>query len=96
MRHGDVITLPKLLTKVPEVVGNLPALIKGARLGKLTDTRRPVGLGVAIERVAAEHPAGIALIQDERAFTYATLNGWANRIADYLAAIGLQRATPWR
>ena len=45
MRHGDVITLPKLLTKVPEVVGNLPALIKGARLGKLTDTRRPVGLG---------------------------------------------------
>ncbi|MBF1800178.1 long-chain-acyl-CoA synthetase [Alloalcanivorax profundimaris] len=91
MRHGDVITLPKLLTKVPEVVGNLPALIKGARLGKLTDTRRPVGLGVAIERVAAEHPAGIALIQDERAFTYATLNGWANRIADYLAAIGLQK-----
>ena len=58
---------------------------------KLTDTRRPVGLGVAIERVAAEHPAGIALIQDERAFTYATLNGWANRIADYLASLGLEK-----
>ncbi|MBL7249508.1 long-chain-acyl-CoA synthetase [Alloalcanivorax marinus] len=91
MPHGDVITLPKLLTKVPEVVGNLPGLIKGARMGKLTDTRRPVGLGVAFERAASEHPAGIALIQDERAFTYATLNGWANRVADYLASIGLKK-----
>ena len=91
MPNGDVITLPKLLTKVPEVVINLPGLIKGARMGKLTDTRRPVGLGVAFERVASESPAGIALIQDERAFTYATLNGWANRIADYLASMGLRK-----
>ncbi|MBM7333490.1 long-chain-acyl-CoA synthetase [Alloalcanivorax marinus] len=89
MRHSDVITLPKLLTRVPDVIGHLPALLKGSRMSKITDTRKPVGLGVAFERAAAEHPAGIALIQDERAFTYRTLNGWANRIAHYLASLGL-------
>ena len=91
MRHTDVITLPKLLARVPDVIGHLPGLIKGSRMSKITDTQKPVGLGVAFERTAKLHPAGIALIQDERAFTYRTLNAWANRICHYLAGLGLSK-----
>ena len=50
MSQTDVITLPKVLSKVPEVVMNLPGLIKGSRMSKITDTTRPLGLGVVSRR----------------------------------------------
>jgi|TARA_R100000935_G_scaffold25888_2_gene45819 citronellyl-CoA synthetase len=50
MSQTDVITLPKVLGKVPEVVMNLPGLIKGSRMSKITDTTRPLGLGVVSRR----------------------------------------------
>ena len=40
----------KVLGKVPEVVMNLPGLIKGSRMSKITDTTRPLGLGVVSRR----------------------------------------------
>ncbi|MFT6600857.1 MAG: citronellyl-CoA synthetase, partial [Alloalcanivorax sp.] len=91
MSQTDVITLPKVLGKVPEVVMNLPGLIKGSRMSKITDTTTPLGLGVAFENVAAQNPEGIAVIYRDRRFTYRQFNAWANRIADYLASIGLKK-----
>ncbi|WP_101676358.1 AMP-binding protein, partial [Alloalcanivorax mobilis] len=91
MRHTDVITLPKVIAKIPEVIRHLPGLIKGSRMSKITDTHKPVGPGVAFERAATTHSTGIALIHNERVFTYRALNAWANRIADYLSSIGLQK-----
>jgi len=91
MSQTDVITLPKVLGKVPEVVMNLPGLIKGSRMSKITDTTRPLGLGVAFEKVAANNPDGLAVIYRDRRYTYRQFNAWANRIADYLASIGLKK-----
>ncbi|HBM23116.1 MAG TPA: long-chain-acyl-CoA synthetase, partial [Alcanivorax sp.] len=91
MSQTDVITLPKVLSKVPEVVMNLPGLIKGSRMSKITDTTRPLGLGVAFEKVAANNPDGLAVIYRDRRYTYRQFNAWANRIADYLASIGLKK-----
>ena len=91
MSQTDVITLPKVLGKVPEVVMNLPGLIKGSRMSKITDTNTPLGLGVAFEKVAANNPDGLAVIYRDRRYTYRQFNAWANRIADYLASIGLKK-----
>ncbi|MBF5057909.1 long-chain-acyl-CoA synthetase, partial [Alcanivorax sp. 521-1] len=91
MSNADVITLPKLLSKVPEVIGNLPGLIKGSKMSKITDTSKPLGLGVAFEQATAGNPNGVAVLQDDRELTYKQFNAWANRIADYLASIGLKK-----
>ncbi len=91
MSNADIITLPKLLSKVPEVVSNLPGLIKGSRMAKITDTTKPLGLGVALERATGMNPNGAALIYEDTELTYKQFNAWANRLADYLASIGLKK-----
>ena len=91
MSNADVITLPKLLSKVPEVIGNLPGLIKGSKMSKNTDATTPLGLGVAFEHATEQNPNGIAILYEDRELTYKQFNAWANRIADYLASIGLKK-----
>ncbi|MBM7334126.1 long-chain-acyl-CoA synthetase [Alloalcanivorax marinus] len=91
MSNADVITLPKLLSKVPEVIGNLPGLIKGSKMSKNTDANTPLGLGVAFEHATAQNPNGVAILYEDRELTYKQFNAWANRIADYLASIGLKK-----
>lgn len=85
------ITLPQIIGKLPELAGHMPQLIKGSRMSKITDTKVPLGLGLAIEEAAAEHPSGIAVLYEHTEITYKQLNGWANRIADYLASIGIKK-----
>lgn len=73
------------------LMANLPGLLKGARYGKLSDKSRPLGLGLAIQRVAEHNPNGIAIIDENRQLTYSQFNAWANRIADYFRSIGLTK-----
>tara|TARA_R110002073_G_scaffold2938_3_gene19187 strand:- start:31975 stop:33828 length:1854 start_codon:yes stop_codon:yes gene_type:complete len=91
MSDADVITLPKLLSKVPAVVANLPGLLKGSRMAKITDTKTPLGLGKGFQLAVEANPNGIAVLYQDTQLTYRQLNGWANRIADYLSSIGLKK-----
>ncbi|MEQ9510846.1 MAG: AMP-binding protein, partial [Alloalcanivorax xenomutans] len=91
MSSADVITLPKILSKVPEIVANLPGLLKGSKMSKITDTTKPLGLGVEFEAATAANPNGIAVIHQDTELTYRQFNAWANRIADYFASIGLKK-----
>ena len=91
MSSADIITLPQILSRVPELVSNLPAMIKGSRMAKTTDTNKPLGLGVAIEHATSINPNGAAVLYEDTELTYKQFNAWANRIADYLASIGLKK-----
>lgn len=91
MSNADVITLPKLLAKLPMVVANLPGLIKGSKMSKVTDTRTPMGLAVGLKRAVEMNPDGIALIHQDTQLTYRQFNAWSNRIADYFRSIGLKK-----
>ncbi|WP_028009412.1 long-chain-acyl-CoA synthetase [Solimonas flava] len=51
----------------------------------------PLSIGLRYEQLAASTPAQIALRFEDRAWTYAELNAWANRIAHTLAARGVTR-----
>ncbi|PKM21837.1 MAG: long-chain-acyl-CoA synthetase, partial [Gammaproteobacteria bacterium HGW-Gammaproteobacteria-14] len=91
MSNADVITLPKLLSKVPMVLANLPGFIKGSKMSKLTDKTKPLGLGLAIQRATDMNPNGIAVIHENTQLTYTQFNAWTNRVADYFASIGLKK-----
>ena len=91
MRDSDVITLPRLLSRLPMVAANLPGLIKGARMSKITDTRKPVGLAMGFQQAVSRNPDGVAVLHENQQLTYRSLNTWANRIAHYFAARGLRK-----
>lgn len=91
MSNADVITLPKILSKMPMVFANLPGIVKGSKMAKMTDKTKPLGLGLAIQRATDMNPNGVALIYQDTQLTYKQFNAWANRIADYLASIGIKK-----
>ena len=91
MRHSDVINLPKLLSRVPALLSNLPSMIKGSKMSKITDTRTPVGLAKGFQQAVRANPGGIALMYEDRQWTYRELNAWANRIAHHFASKGLRK-----
>ena len=91
MSHPDVITLPKVLSRVPSLLANLPGLVKGSKMSKITDTSTPLGMGLAIQRATDMNPNGVAVMYQDTQLTYKQFNAWANRIADYLSSIGISK-----
>ena len=86
---NDQITYFKIAKRLPTILCNLPGLIKGSRMSKITDTTKPIGLGLAFEQTTQRHPKFLALIFRNRQFSYEKMNRWANRLAHYLSAQGL-------
>jgi citronellyl-CoA synthetase len=91
MSNADVITLPQILSRVPNVLANLPGLIKGSKMSKFNDPNEPIGMGLAIQRAVELNPNGAAVLYRDTELTYTQFNAWANRIADYLLSIGLKK-----
>lgn len=91
MSNADVISLPKLLSRMPMLLANLPGIVKGSKMAKLTDKTMPLGLGLAIQRATEMNPNGVAVIHNDTQLTYTQFNAWANRIADYFSSIGLKK-----
>lgn len=91
MSSADLITLPKVLAKMPMVLANLPGMVKGSKMAKITDKNTPLGIGLAIQRAVSLNPNGVAVMYEDTQLTYTQFNAWANRIADYLASIGLKK-----
>lgn len=90
-RNNDVITLPKLLAKVPELAPNFPGLLRGAVLGKSSNTSKRQGLDIRFQQAAEKTPDGIAVGFEGRFYTYREFNAWANQLAYYFQSLGLQR-----
>ncbi|MCP5162581.1 MAG: long-chain-acyl-CoA synthetase [Hahellaceae bacterium] len=91
MSQADVITLPKIISKVPRFFSGLPSTIKGLRLSKSTDKSKPLGLGVCVELAAKKNPFGYALMYQDTQLTWAEFNAWSNRIAHYLMSKGIKK-----
>ncbi|OYT97219.1 MAG: long-chain-acyl-CoA synthetase [Pseudomonas sp. PGPPP3] len=89
MRHVDLITLPRLLQRLPQLLLDLPGIAKGLHIASRSRGQRPGGLGWCIEQAARANANGVALIQGDKQLSYAEFNQWANRLAHYLQARGL-------
>jgi acyl-CoA synthetase (AMP-forming)/AMP-acid ligase II len=78
LARGVLKTLPDALTANRGLLGL--ALLR-------PDTLDSIGLH--LERLARKHPRKVALMFDDRRWTYAEFNGWANRIAHVLRSKGV-------
>ena len=88
-RDGQVITLPQFLWKLPLFCVGLPKRIQGAYLAGRKAGDYPAGIGVCLERSAERNPKGLAIIFEERRYTYQVLNAWVNRMAHTFKVQGM-------
>jgi citronellyl-CoA synthetase len=91
MSHADLITLPRLLSRLPRLLVDLPAIVKGLHIGNRSRGDYPVSLASCIEEAARDNPHGVALIQGDEQLTYAEFDRWANQLAHYLRTQGLRQ-----
>ncbi|RMH85355.1 long-chain-acyl-CoA synthetase [Pseudomonas sp. AOB-7] len=91
MSHADLITLPRLLSRLPRLLVDLPGIVKGLHIGNRSRGAYPASLARCVETAARENPDGVALIQDDEQLSYAELERWSNQLAHYLRAHGLRQ-----
>lgn len=88
---GDRVTLAALLRGALAGASSTPKLAKGLwNLATLKPTSHR-SIGLMLQRQAEKTPDALALKFEGRAWTYAELNQWANRIAHVLQQSGIRR-----
>jgi len=89
MSHADLITLPRLLSRLPRLLVDLPGIVKGLHIGNRSRGDYPASLASCVEKAAQDNPQGLALIQGDEQRSYAELDRWSNQLAHYLRDRGL-------
>ena len=91
MVNEDLITVPSILKRTLRIIPQLPSILEGFRLTKMDDPSIPVGLALEFEAAALDNPKGIAVIYENKRYTYYQMNQIANQFAHYLRAEGIQK-----
>ncbi len=87
---SDVITLPKLLGKIPRIISRVPGIVKGAKIAR-PDPDKPASFGLEIQRAARENPNGPAVIYEGTHTSYRQFNEWVNRYSHFMIEQGIQK-----
>ena len=87
-QHSDLITLPKMLGRLPSLATKLPKIIKGLRYATNESTDVHTGLGFTFAKVVKSNPSGIAIKYEDLQLTYQQLDEWSNQLANYLLNLG--------
>lgn len=90
-RTDDLITFPKLLSRLTALTPHMPGLIRGAILGKSSNPRKRQGLDLRFQQATEKNPNGVAVGFEDRYYTYREFNAWANQLAYYFLSIGLKK-----
>ena len=91
MSHQDLITPVAFARKLAAITPKLPKMLIGLRMASSTNATEPVGLGWCVEKATRENPHGTAILYKDTRLTYTQFNQWANRIAHFFLANGLQK-----
>jgi citronellyl-CoA synthetase len=91
MSKQDVITPLEFARKFATLAPKLPKMVYGLSLAANTDQTKTVGLGWALEKATRENPHGSAVLYKDTRLSYTQFNQWANRIAHFFLAQGLQK-----
>ena len=89
MSHADLVTFPRLLSRLPRLLVDLPGIVKGLHIGNRSRGAYPASLASCVEKAAQDNPQGLALIQGDEQLSYAELDRWSNQLAHYLRDRGL-------
>ena len=87
--HPDLITLSKVLGRLPRLATKLPKIVKGLRYATNENTDIHTGLGFTFAKVVKTNPAGIAVKYEDLQLSYQQLDEWSNQLANYLLSLGL-------
>jgi citronellyl-CoA synthetase len=87
----DLISPRDLVRSVPGIVRRFPSIARGFYYYAAKAPHKPLTLGTLIERNAHNLGHRPAILYEDRSLTWREFNGWANRIARYLAAEGLTK-----
>ena len=88
---NDQVTALDIARRLPGIVRKFPAIARGYYYYAVKDQNRELTLGTLIERNAERHGSRTAILFEDRVITWAELNGWANRIAQFFQAQGLAK-----
>ncbi len=89
--NNDQVTALDIARRLPGIVRKFPAIARGYYYYAVKDQNRELTLGTLIERNAERHGSRAAILFEDRVITWAELNGWANRIAQFFQAQGLAK-----
>lgn len=90
-QDGQVLSASQFLSKLPLFCVGLPKRIQGAYLASRKAGDYPAGIGVYLEQSAKRNPEGLAVIFEDKEYTYRELNAWTNRVAHSLVDLGVQK-----
>src|SRR5699024_9651441 len=90
-RTDDLITFPKLLSRLTALTPHMPGLIRGAILAKSSNPRKRHGLDIRFLQAVEKTPNGVAVGFEDRYYTYREFNAWANQLAYYFLSLGLKK-----
>lgn len=88
MPQSDLISLPRVLSRLPRLCVGLPKRIKGLLLAGRNLDEEEAGLRYCLEQAVANNPKGLAIAYEQRSISYEAFDQWANRIANYLRDTG--------
>ena len=91
MSQADVISTTQIIKKIPTLISHLPHMLRGIRITNNTNKKKVVGLGLCFEKAVKKNPQGLAILYQDRAIDYQTLNEWSNQIAHYLISKGMKK-----
>ncbi|MES2885351.1 MAG: long-chain-acyl-CoA synthetase [Pseudomonadota bacterium] len=88
--HQERIRLRDIVHAAVKNLPETPQVLRGLWNLVTIKPDKPISIGLLIERHAARTPGATALVFEQRQWTYASFNAWANRIAGSLAAAGVK------
>lgn len=89
--HADLITLPKVLGRLPSLIIRAPKIIKGLRYALNDNTEVHTGLGLSFDHAVKSNPDGVAIKYEDRQLSYRQLDEWSSQLANYLLSLGYQK-----
>ncbi len=88
----STISFPQFVSKLPGFIKGTPKRVKGMYIANRKPGDYPAGIGVCLERAASRNPQGLALVFEDRKYTYQAFNQWVNRIAQALQNEGFGKS----
>ncbi len=87
----DLITLPKMLARAPNIIRRIPKLYRGLRFAIDNSTDVHTGLGFTFAKAVKDHPNSIAVKFEDMELSYKQLDEWSNQLANYLLSKDLKK-----
>ncbi|AUM12720.1 long-chain-acyl-CoA synthetase [Ketobacter alkanivorans] len=89
MNTNKQVSLSEITTGMLRAVPDAPAFFSGVRSMLSAGPEKKMSIGLLLEKQARRHPASPALKFEDKTWSYASFNGWVNRIAALFEKMGV-------